>query len=439
MRGTSLVCTGLLAIACGGDDNPTFSNTSDSGVDAAAGSGAISGASGVGGATGGTAGSGGVAGATGGTAGSGGVAGATGGTAGVGGSSGTGGASGGTGGATGGTGGASGGTGGATGGTGGASGGTGGASGGTGGASGGTGGATGGTGGATGGTGGGTGGAPACDTTTSQCVPTIPVGWAGPIAFYEGAGPLPVCPGKYPSLGAQDHSGFVPGSATCGCSCDPAKNIACTGNAVIEDVAETAKACLSPGGTTVWSGAVGQCTHPTAATSGQVRLSVPAPSNNGTCDPKSNHTLPTPKWSNSTQVCEGSTSQTGTCTAGDTCVPKVDPPYQLCYYRPGNFVCPVYYTLKTATFSSYTDTRSCSACSCGAANSSCGGQVAVATGCSGGLALGFISGCGIPPLDVATNQFLSYQASPSGTCSPSASTLSGAATPTGEMTVCCLE
>ncbi|MEZ4222181.1 MAG: hypothetical protein R3B13_14695 [Polyangiaceae bacterium] len=378
----------IFVLGCGSGEDREFSNPGDSG----AGTG--------GGSSGGSSGSGASAGAAG--------------------SSGTGAS-----GTTGGAGGATGGAGGATGGTAGASGG-----------------ATGGAGGATGGT----GGAQACDSATTQCAPDVPAGWAGPVAFYNGATAAPSCPGAYPTVGAKAHSGFKPGSASCSCSCDPATGIACNGSAKVESIGTVTLACtlILPGqGTVIWSGNSSSCTHPSASVgaTGKVRLLPPTPSSSGTCQAKANHTLPTPTWTSETQICAGASAPSGTCGSGQTCVQKTFAPYQLCVHRPGAFSCPPGYTKKHSTHENFTDSRACSTCTCGAStDAKCGGKVDFVSGCSGIVALNSsISSCGVASPDpIGTNQYGTYKPAPSGTCPSSSPTLSGTATATGETTVCCL-
>lgn len=345
--------------------------------------------------------------------------------------SGTGGAAGGgaVGGATGGASGAGGAT------TGGASGAGGAATGGSAGA----GGATGGAGGATGGTGGGS----TCESANNTCAPDAPAGWTGPVAFRHGQGAPPACPGAYPTKVADGHAGLDPGTPSCNCTCDPATGIqGCNGAASIYDVPNTAVGCtvIPTGYTKVWGADAGQCVKPTANATGNVALVPPTPSNQGTCAPKPNHTIPTPTWAQDTRICSGATPAAGSCGAGATCMPKTFAPYETCVYSPGDVACPTAgYTKKLLVYEGFTDGRSCSACTCGAASSSCKGQVTFTSACSGTPVLySTISGCGAPLVDVSTTQNGTYTPAPSGTCPPSTSTPSGTVATTGESTVCCL-
>ncbi len=323
-------------------------------------------------------------------------------------------------------------------GTGGASGGTGGASGGTGGASGGAGGATGGTGGATGGS----GGSGTCPTTSHQCAPTPPAGWTGPVAFTKGAAAPPSCPGSYPKVGTASFASLNPGQATCDCKCDPATGITgCNTAASVWDVANSLAGCtVSPTqGTKVWEAQPGSCVKATGNTTGNVAILRPSPNSMGSCAPKPNHTIATPTWGEQARTCAGGVPDSGTCNAGETCMPQVVAPYKLCVYSPGDKPCGPVYSQKVLTYEQFTDGRTCSQCTCGTASSNCGGKVDFTSQCGGGgLLYSSVSGCGVPTADIATSQWGTYAPAPNGTCPPSAPTLSGNVTTAGETTVCCI-
>ena len=298
--------------------------------------------------------------------------------------------------------------------------------------------------GATGGAAGSAGaaGGAACDTKSHVCAPEAGAGWTGPVAYRQGKGAPPSCPGSYPTKVADGKVGLNAGKATCKCSCDPATGISCTGTAKLYDVAEGAFGCIAiPGGATAWQGTSSSCSKPTSSTSGQVRLVAPAPSKAGTCAAKSAHAIPTPSWAEETRICNGANPAAGSCASGQSCLPQPGAPYDLCVYRPGDMACPSAYPQKTVVYEDFKDTRTCSGCSCGSASSTCGGSLQLASGCSGTTLLyTTVSGCGLPAggINVSTSHWASYKPDPKGTCQESTSTLSGAATPTGATTVCCM-
>lgn len=310
---------------------------------------------------------------------------------------------------------------------------------GTGGASGGTGGASGGTGGATGGAGG-AGGGTSCPGSTHVCAPTPPVGWTGPVAFTKGAAAPPSCPGSYPKVGTASFASLNPGQATCDCKCDPAAGITgCNGTVSVWDVPNTGGACFSSiGYVKVWEALGSACVHPTGNTTGNVTVVRPTPTSNGTCAPKANHNISAPTWGEQARTCGGATPDSGSCSAGESCMPQVAAPYKLCVYSPGDKPCGPVYTQKILTYEQFTDGRTCSQCTCGSATSTCGGKVDFSTLCGGGTLEAAVSGCGVPMNDITTSLWGAYYAQPGGTCPPSTPALSGNVTTAGETTVCCM-
>jgi hypothetical protein len=122
-------------------------------------------------------------------------------------------------------------------------------------------------------------------------------------------------------------------------------------------------------------------------------------------------------------------------------MPQPGAPYEVCVYRSGDVACPTAYGKKTLVYEKFTDTRSCSACTCGSPSSSCGGQVNFASGCTGfPLLITSAKGCASPAggIDISTSHWASYSPAPSGTCTEATTTLSGTVTPSGEATVCCM-
>ncbi|HMR76749.1 MAG TPA: hypothetical protein PKD61_16625 [Polyangiaceae bacterium] len=151
--------------------------------------------------------------------------------------------------------------------------------------------------------------------------------------------------------------------------------------------------------------------------------------------------MPTPTWTQETRICSGATPAAGSCAPGQTCLPQPGAPYDVCVYRSGNMACPAGYTKKSTVYDGFADTRSCSTCSCGAASSKCGGSVRFTSGCSGFVITHTsVSGCAIPAggVNISTAHWAHYAPDPSGTCPASTPTLTGAITPTGEVTVCCM-
>jgi hypothetical protein len=287
------------------------------------------------------------------------------------------------------------------------------------------------------------GAAPTCDTTVNVCAQSAPAGWTGPFAFVHGAGAPPGCPGAYPTPSAINQAGPSVGSSSCACMCGDATGIVCSsGTASIIDAGTGITACevIVRGKPAVWSAAPGVCTLATMSTMDmdKVSLSLPVPDAMGSCAASPVNTLPAPSFAEQTRTCSGGTTTAVGCTSGQVCAPQAFAPYKLCVSRPGDFACPTGYTQATTTYDGVQDTRACSACSCGAAASTCDGEVDVTNTCTGASRIleTTVSGCGTNAISAGWGG--TYTPKPSGKCVPSSSTLSGAVTPTGDTTVCCM-
>jgi hypothetical protein len=290
--------------------------------------------------------------------------------------------------------------------------------------------------------GGGAGGEPpTCDLATHDCVTDVPDGWAGPMALYGGPteGSLPACGGSYPTTVATYNGDLDPGEAACDCSCAPATGIACGGNARLCYRANQSgcnQACLTPNATLT----NGVCTN-VSVSSGFVQVLGAAPTNPGACQPQENHVIPTPAWGTEAKACSGAETTPLGCAEGEICAPQaVDG--SLCISRGGDAECPDgVWSTKRVFHESFSDTRACSACSCGGAQSTCGGGVTFSYGgntcdtdtfSAGSVPSG---GCASIASDLA--EHASYTQNPSGTCPPQGGMLSGQVTTEGTITFCC--
>ncbi|MBK7581490.1 MAG: hypothetical protein IPI67_14930 [Myxococcales bacterium] len=374
----------------------------------------------------------------------------------------------------------------------GATGGTGvGATGGTGvGATGGTGvGATGG--GGTGGTGGGGGpenctngvdddgdGKIDCEDTDCQagftCAPSLPTGWVGPVAMFEGAAPAPDClqSGGYPTIKQNANSTIKAGAATCPtCACDPATGAQCTADLFMYD--DTAcqgnfwtTSTSPPYAPTALVSSSGQCVtyslchgaddagtyKPTSVNFKNLQVS------GGTCSPKTTGTknIVAPTWDKAVRACGDASGAGKGCGTTGACLPKPKAPFGtgLCVYKTGDVACPSgAYSQKKLSYLNFTDNRDCDACACGSASSgTCSNpslkiytdacvtneQTVTANACvlasndpttqSGGCA-------GFP----ADTRGAKLTATVSGaTCPASGGQVTGSAAPTEPVTFCCL-
>ena len=283
---------------------------------------------------------------------------------------------------------------------------------------------------------GGEGGSATCPS-THTCAETAPANWTGPVVLSLGD-TQPACVGTYPTTAGAFTSDLDPGLASCSCTCGAATGIECNSGAEIcyfgTSLACNTQACLTPNATIL----PGACTDIPGST-GWARVTPLAPSNAGSCASGTNHTLPAPTWATQAKACGGATTIPDVCEQGSVCTPVAVAPFdKLCIERTGEVACPnQFYSEQHVVYEGFTDTRACSACSCGAPTSTCGGDVAF-TYPGGGNQCGFlvseISGCG----DMTGMEDTAiYSPAPSGSCAASASTLSGEVTTTGPVTFCC--
>ncbi|MFT3764709.1 MAG: hypothetical protein QM820_04210 [Minicystis sp.] len=164
--------------------------------------------------------------------------------------------------------------------------------------------------------------------------------------------------------------------------------------------------------------------------------------------------LPIPKdttasWGTTVRVCRGG-SLSG-CDGNGYCTPPAPPGFRYCVFRDGDRDCtdPSFgpYTEKHVFYEGFTDTRSCSPCTCGPpAGSTCTAQISIHADAA----------CSSLPLDahlmdssapacvdvIAGSALGSKSASPPtytpGACQPSGGEPMGSAVPVGPSTLCCI-
>lgn len=285
---------------------------------------------------------------------------------------------------------------------------------------------------------GGTGGSlPTCDN-GGVCIPSVPGGWTGPVAVFsasEGT-QVPGCAGAYGTGMTTMHEGIIEGSATCSCRCDPAQGIACTTGAnmcaaaTCNTLCNTTTATLQPNVYTSIS----------MSTLANAHISNPAPTNVGSCQAQPNHAIQSPTWTNVVKACGGATTMPTGCGGAEVCAPSPAAPFdKICVAAPGEQACPANYTEQHVVHESFSDDRRCSSCSCGGANSTCGGS-AVFTASSGMVFLSEVNAgtCGPKNVGGTYASGATYSPAPSGTCVAGGGTLSGAVATQGTLTYCCL-
>ena len=395
--------------------------------------------------------------------------------------------------------GGAGGTGGA-GGAGGAGGGQGGGGeGGAGGAGGGQGG-TGGAGGAGGGSGG-EGGTPVAEDCTDglddnenglvdcddpfcsdySCVNAIPADWTGYFVLYDGApGQDPGCPDEFQTEVYLGNGALLAPPAECSqCTCSaPAGQVCdlpntvnivdgqCDGSpqtfcgAVLDLPPNWNGTCQSllfngnpvylPSGNTCGDNAGVDCSMGNDACN--VSISMVAPSvTGGTCTSGGGVAdVPNVSWTKLGRVCGDPLLNSGGCNANQVCLPRPDGLYEsgVCIMHDGNVNCPPgAFSEKHSFFEDFTDTRACSACSCGAASgATCQATINVFSDLSSGVCntnVGSLpaGGCDdfTPTNPNVSNLSATITQPPSGgSCPTNGGQPTGAATAITPTTVCCI-
>lgn len=292
------------------------------------------------------------------------------------------------------------------------------------------------------------------DCTAFACVPTAPMNWKGPVAMFDGIPANdPGCPTAFSKNEFNAGRNLDCPSAACStCNC----------------ASPTGVNCNPP---TLGLSTDGVCGNPTPLTPSNrcsvidnavKSITASGPSadlSNASCAPSQVATTkPTAAYSNFGRACSPATLMPGGCAAATVCAPRPSTPFesQLCIYRAGNFACPSPYTANPRTFfGGFSDTRGCSACSCGGAGGvTCRGTVSIyfngiiEEGCTGTVdqefsvpaGKNFCHVLGNNPILGKFQQGLTYQgAAPSGgSCPAGGGVAGGGCTPTNPVTVCCL-
>jgi len=95
--------------------------------------------------------------------------------------------------------------------------------------------------------------------------------------------------------------------------------------------------------------------------------------NAGACAPSGGApTIPAPKWQTKALTCTGGGQGTG-CGAQSACIARSAAPFEdaICVWKSGDKACPAGFSQKHKFADNVVDNRDCSACTCGAANTTC--------------------------------------------------------------------
>jgi hypothetical protein len=273
---------------------------------------------------------------------------------------------------------------------------------------------------------------------------------AGSTGFVPGAyvDPSLGCPVRFDAGESAINAMLKPGAGCTGCSCDA--SVSCSANlykyasstACGLDLTNTAgtlvngiSATLAAGATT----ATTSCLGSTFDTTTEARVSAYV-TTNGPCVPSGTVKVTPSTWGASRKFCSAG-SVGGGCSPGYVCVPKAAPNH--CVMALGTKACPAGYTKDPdAWYTGFTDTRSCSACSCGTQTPGSCAPLQVAfyigatTTCTAGINHGLQSNTKACNFN-ASDGSAGFTGTPTAPVCPPVSTQSGALTPTGAQTLCC--
>jgi len=281
----------------------------------------------------------------------------------------------------------------------------------------------------------------ACGT-GEVCVGSAPAGWTGPVQLYEGAAPPPPCPPST-SLEIEGGSGLSAPPATCStCTCGAPAGVTCGSPTVTLYTDSVCGGASCDVGTVTSTCSLLKTGTQCNIAGTLVYVSVaPAQATGGSCPPTPEvPSVPPAAWTTNALAC-APLATGAACGAGMECTPSPAAPFVTCIYQAGNVSCPsAAYPNKSIVDTNWFDTRTCSACSCGAPGGCAGGAVLVSTNsaCSSGVQNPIPSACkfdGIPGI-------LPYYAemvtppSPNG-CTPGGGQPTGGTVPTGPITLCC--
>jgi hypothetical protein len=274
-------------------------------------------------------------------------------------------------------------------------------------------------------------GGAACDGAL-DCVPEVPAGWSGPAAVYRGAEAPPACPAAFPELAITAGTEIAAPPAECGCECGEASGFQCSVT-VTESGEECGFLVFDPDQWTIDSG---ECQLVDTAANAFSAGSPSLDPSGGSCAPAANESIAEAAWGVNVQAC---LARAGGSCEGGTCVGALDDSHdRMCIYTGGDVACPNEdYADREVVYSTFTDTRDCSSCTCGTPSGTCGGTVSYVSGCAGLATLygsDQVPGCGEASSEPNA---LRYTATPDVECSPSGGAPTGDVTPTGAITVCC--
>lgn len=228
-------------------------------------------------------------------------------------------------------------------------------------------------------------GDPVCGDGT--CGAAAPIGWFGPVVYARGevGVPPPACPEGIDNPGPTVLDGFFdPGPAVCSCSCELSAPINCNARMTAGDEPTCAPVCeyYGPYNPQYCYGYSGNDT----VTENCLNIDVPGfvrfsanqyyyyGYGGAVCEQEEEEAIPPFSWDASISTCRIPDSAL-TCAEG-VCLPPIPVGFESkwCIYQTGDLECTdPNFTVKTTFWSNVEDTRACTNCQCGTADTSCEG------------------------------------------------------------------
>lgn len=278
---------------------------------------------------------------------------------------------------------------------------------------------------------------PVCNDATHTCVEVPPDNWNGPVTITESStrDTAPGCDPGYPDHELTAFDDLLAPNPECDCSCISPQDVTCSSAQLTKW--STANCSTNP--THTYS--VSSCTSVSGG-SGRWRANAPLP--NGTsCTPSASSNIPDASFTERFTACGGPVDAGG-CDGGEACVPHPsgESNGRVCIWASGDQMCPSNseYSDRFAYYGDFSDTRDCTACTCGSPQGQCTGQLRLANTPCGGT----ITQQVWLDTDSCTNvSFTPGSASSwtqngfTATCSDSGGDPTGSAEPTAPVTVCC--
>jgi hypothetical protein len=276
------------------------------------------------------------------------------------------------------------------------------------------------------------------------CVPSVPIGFAGPFELYPGPDASPSCGADFAGQMLSGNSALDASLPACGCACGPAQGVQCSAptetfyDSVTCPVTPCATANLTPGACTPLSVCGALLT--------KSMILPPSTPSQGSCAPVATMDAGGFTWGNYARACATTAAPSqADCPVATVCAPIPASPFRLglCVEQSGDIACPAAgYNTKRVFYAGVDDRRGCSPCSCdaGVTGASCTATVnqynSTDGGCAG-LPITYLPGASCQGIQQPADLRLTLMAS-GGSCAPSTSAPTGSATPAGPTTFCCL-